>query len=262
MKNILAENMLRFGVKNLSEADRYHLTEITGSTPAAAKPTQVAVEFATTLGPGKILGYLYKQSNGSFVQGPKIAIYRPDKMHVDIKLNDDKTSWIFDPASSKDKDTLYAWLYENKNPAMYIGGIKPSTVLNQVVAQLNKAAGTNVTIAGDILSALTPSYQNVGTILKSEIATQKILKPMKTASMKVYLDPETKKEMRREMNIGGTGTYIFVKGASGKILPAGGSSDLMSSPLLKAGAEAGQFDKQALYGELESLWGQLTPLVK
>jgi hypothetical protein len=73
MKNTLAENMMRFGTKNLSEADLQNLTEADAPKPGYAFPADTKFDGARKLGV-KFKGRVEDPTNGSFDEyGPFVV---------------------------------------------------------------------------------------------------------------------------------------------------------------------------------------------
>jgi hypothetical protein len=260
MKNILAENMLRFGVKNLSEADRYHLTEITGSTPVKVATPMYKASFASNLGPITFTGTTVKQPNGSFKPDPTIQAYITKKGFLRAQLNPTTGIFGFDTENfGPNYDKARTWLYGTPPMFLINKGINPGTALTQVVAQLNKAAGTAYTIDPKVLQALLPGLNTAVQGNSSVAALSGILAPLQNASMTVYYDPETGAELNKFMYLrNDVYKYSMI---AGKLTPAGGTQNALNDDAIKAGLANVTFDRKQFNAALTSLWTTLSAKV-
>jgi hypothetical protein len=123
MKHTLAENLLRFGVKNLSEANIKTLQEQNpnaaapagatkpgatapaGTTTPGAKPAAQNQRFEATVNtrnsnndvPGSVVGFAMKQPDGSFLPGNIIVRYPGGASVVSFSLINSNGVYILDP---------------------------------------------------------------------------------------------------------------------------------------------------------------------
>lgn len=261
MKHTLAENLLRFGVKNLSEANIKTLKEqeqnaaATTPAPSTAAPTTKApveskkFEVAFNCGrgkdkyPGIARAYAYKQPDGSFSPG-NIVIGYPDnsgKQMFFTLINTNNVYSLDNRSVSKFQtpDALAEWI---KNYGCAIDKpILPITAIKQSIAQLAQYTKAKLTIDPAVQQAFAISYEesNVsGNPIQSGKLTG-ILAPFGFASINTRLNPETLQEMPGSRQIWlGDGTrvssnmYAF-KIVNGKLAPIGGETINMT--LKKAG---------------------------
>ena len=176
MKNILAENLLRFGVKNLKEADRAVLSEallleqtqqVTAAISALnaalkAKPTMIAgvgvypevsVTFTNNGLPqkGQDLGPIAKELygveangkyNGNLAPGSKmplsltISVKSPDVNKI-MTTNKNFFTYIKDLMSSKRKTWKFPYGYANMGHHGFINDPKISPAATEIIGYLN-----------------------------------------------------------------------------------------------------------------------------
>lgn len=232
MKHTLAENMLRFGVKNLSESNIKNLQEQTEPTPAApaaaattTKPAGQAErrKFESTFNanqggkivPAKVAGYAEKQPDGSF---------KPIGITMTYPKGSSGNSYIgFSPYNNvyvatgefRSKDSMEALVAGSAGIAK---GPLPVTALKDVITQLSKFTKTPLSLNPSVVEglAIPASKSAVGKKVEQPI-TMGILKPWGVAQMHITYHPETNAELKRELWIGRSNIYTFAKDANGKV---------------------------------------------
>jgi hypothetical protein len=156
MKNILAENMLRFGVKNLSEKSKKKLSEQTSTlVPALAEDQAVLLKMASTgLQPyyGKNSKLLYIPTKigqkvvGTTTEGTIIA-YGID---ANIYTNqNDNTDYIFPSLSLKGNIRIIP----NATGAVTVSGLSTIKLNERVVRTPFKSVSDDATIKACIVNA-------------------------------------------------------------------------------------------------------------
>jgi hypothetical protein len=161
MKNILAENMLRFGVKNLSEQSKKKLSEqtpVAASTPLAptlAEDQAVLLKMASTglqpyYGKNSKLFYIPEKIGqkvaGTTTAGNVIA-YGID---ANIYINqNDNTDYIFPSLAIKGNISIIP----NATGALTVSGLSTIKLNERVVRRSFKSASDDKTIAAAIINA-------------------------------------------------------------------------------------------------------------
>jgi hypothetical protein len=231
MKNILAENMLRFGVKNLSESTikqlhEQHLNEAppvpTGSAQPGAAPAKapqnqrveqifrVKLNAKGATADGKVI------ANIPMVQGKaqtpsKISIQwpKPDGKVITLSLTStSKGQYDFDTREPASRDAKMQGMdWPGTNAANILGPQKPLTALNAVIAAINKQTGGNWSAANDVVEVLSNARSGVQKYATVQLSAAIGLKdgsimPYKTAGLTITYDPETNKEIDRDFTIG------------------------------------------------------------
>jgi hypothetical protein len=161
MKNILAENMLRFGVKNLSDQSKKKVAEqtpVAASTPLApaiAEDQAVLLKMASTgLQPyyGKNSKLLYIPSGigqkvVSTTTAGNVIAYGID---ANIYINqNDNTDYIFPSLSIKGNISIIP----NATGALAVSGLSTIKLADRVVKRSFKSASDDKTIVAGIINA-------------------------------------------------------------------------------------------------------------
>jgi hypothetical protein len=253
MKHTLAENLLRFGVKNLSEANIKTLQEqetTTPTTPGTKPPAPTKkVEIAFNCGngnnkyPGVVRGYINKQPDGSFKPG-NIVVGYPDNSGKQMFFTITNINNVYSLSNNsvskiKTPDALAEWI---RNYGCAIDKpILPITAIQQTITQLATETQTKLSIDPTLKNAFAISYEESNVNGKS-IQSSKLtgaLAPFGFASINFKLNPQTLQEMPGSRQIWlGDGTrvssnmYAF-KVIDGKLAPVGGET--INMVLKKAG---------------------------
>ena len=228
MKNTLAENMLRFGVKNLSESDLRKLHEQTEmpatTTTPGAKPKQAerrkfeSVWNANQQGkivPAKVVGYAEKQPDGSF-KPLGITMTYPKGSSGNNFIGFGLYNNVYVATGQfKTRESMEELVLGSAGVAK---GPMPLTALNDVITQLSKFTKTPLSLDPKVVQglALPASKSAVGKIVKQPITTG-ILRPWGEAQMHITYNPETNAETKRELWIGGSNMYTFAKDSKGNV---------------------------------------------
>lgn len=234
MKHTLAENLLRFGVKNLSESNIKNLQEQTEPAPAApaaaattTKPAGQAErrKFESTFNANqggtvvaaKVIGYADKQPDGNFKPGGITMTYpKGSSGNNYIGFSVLNGAYVATGAFAK-PDAMQQLVLGSAGIAK---GPLPVTALKDVIAQLSKFTKTPLSLDPRVEQglALPASKSTNGKVVKQPITTG-ILRPWGEASLHITYNPETNTEMKRELWIGGTNQYTFTKSSTGKFGP-------------------------------------------
>ena len=280
MKNTLAENLLRFGVKNLSESEKKKLHEqlatgtktnpkklpgvkVTAKKPKS-KPIPYMVSFNTVDSQNKPVvgtaeGFAVKQPDGKLAPSDKISLKMPSNKGIQrIDFVRQGNVYTYSPYSLyKNRKELAAFFHNYAN--RIAKPLKPQTALTQLIAQINKGTGANLTLNPQVVAGIMDGwdYQSSGVTKRALVPKLSgLLTPMKSASLYVTYDPETGQEIHREMWLGNSNVYTYQKYSDGKIKKTGGSNVLNDRPdMAPARENRKQFDAEitALYNQLESM---------
>jgi hypothetical protein len=235
MKNILAENMLRFGVKNLSEANIKTLHEqnpnATTTTPGAAKPktypTQRVEQTFNTIyngspAVGKVTGTLLKKEDGSFI---------PNSIRIDYPSSSGEPFVIY----LKPLDGTMTFQIPNNaegiqnfitsRSAQITKGNLPITAIKLVTDQMSKLSKVPLKMDPKLTNAFALPIGRFGDTKNIDMPAPGLLAPFKIVRMHLVFHPETSKEIHREMHLGGGNQYSYAKDSSGKIIRNGGTGD-------------------------------------
>jgi hypothetical protein len=260
MKNKLAENLLRFGVKNLSEANIKTLQEQNpnatppagatkpsttapaGTTTPAAKPAAQNQRFEATFNtrqnnkdvPGSVVGFAMKQPDGSFKPGYIIVRYPGMSSVTSFSLINSNGVYILDPrgtgALKKPGDLAQA--IKDYKLAPIRKGLLPVTAVKQVIANIGKATKTSLKLDPTLEQAFAISWMNSAVSKSINGTPTGVLAPFKTASLVLHLNPETGVEMYRELWLGRSNMYSYAKASNGKVGPngSGRANDALKLP--------------------------------
>jgi hypothetical protein len=224
MKHILAENLLRFGVKNLSEANIKTLHEqnpnatapVAKTTPKPAPQFQRFEQtFNTTNGQGRIIGFAEKQQDGSFKPKSTIDIVYPSYQgQFQIRLILRNTTYTIDDqigVGSKITGPADNWIYSSGAPI--IAPIKPLTALNKVIESISKITGTQLFLNNWTRDAFGSARTGVQKrALRVPTSNTKYLGVYRDADLFINLDPESGKEIDRDFYIGPMDLAVRVEG--------------------------------------------------
>jgi hypothetical protein len=201
MKNILAENLLRFGVKNLSEADRSKLTE--------QDPKQLRNVTVTAKSPEKRLEASFKTEDGSI--GTWMAYVKMDPKTK--KWNLTRLSFTL-RGKSGNKDATLSMQGNNimrgdLGPILQNGelgytgpGLTPLGSLNNLIGQIAKQTGRQLDPHSDLentLKSMPNRYYTYGT---ATVPKGSYLKPGIEFGVKKLTNPETNQVIRKSLYIG------------------------------------------------------------
>lgn len=239
MKNILAENLLRFGVKNLSDNDKLKLEQKTGgggavasTTPTTAAKTPIkpiVVNFKMCRKPGPIgdtsKGIVQCNVTATPRKNNKGAMIPPAKITLNLLGVDGK----FSPLVFVYSDTVNTYITENqsmrgqvlvdflrKNTEKVAEGIMPATALTQMTNQISQLTGQQVSIDSSLIDKIASAYNVPGMTgvmnFKNLKVSGGILNPRNKAiyvTYKVYFQPETNQEIEKRFELYG-GHFIRV----------------------------------------------------
>lgn len=240
MKNILAENLLRFGVKNLSEADKLRLEQktpttggggaVAGKTPTTVKPPQgkkVVASFKMSVGAGpagqQSKGITENSVYGILTKDPKTGKFLPPNT-LTLSLSQNKqpvpvrfvlvggTTYQLEPGQKfTNGPKLVEFLRSNTG---HIESGSPATALMQVIENIKNETGVNVSIDSTVVNNIRSAYDvywKTGIVdVKQTPITSGVLKPFKRAILDKYINPETNQEYidNRKLVLG-NGAYGF-----------------------------------------------------
>jgi hypothetical protein len=201
----------------------------------------------------EVTGGVSKDPTGKLTPSQTIRLKMPSNkgiQPIDFRLNG--TVYTFDPYG----------LYKNANDLTNFmdnianridKGLKPQTALQQVVAQVAKTAGQNLTLDPKVVQAFVDgfNYQSSVVTKRSKINLSGLLKPMVSASLYVTYDPESGKEIHREMWLGGSNMYTYQKDKSGKIVSTSSSNVLNDKP------EFSNVDRKDFVNQISNIYNQL-----
>jgi hypothetical protein len=241
MKNILAENLLRFGVKNLSEANKKKLQEqnppktaTPAAKPAAANKAVTVLTTSTKLS-------LYSNGNADSVLTFSVAIYKDPKTgklyanQLSAKDTTKKVNMYFTldgmgvlkpgDASANLSDSWYKSIQDNF--AGYTGpGLTPTDAINNIVAQWTQKTGQKVVLGSDVLKAFEYPFTNRYSLTKTaKVPKGSYIKPGTTYGVRVNLNMDGT-VASRTLFIGdynsamyGDKTYVNLSDANGTLTP-------------------------------------------
>lgn len=230
MKNTLAENLLRFGVKNLSEADLIRLTE--QATPPAgsvssteANPNKLPTAKVTAKSPTKRLEASFKTELGTTATW--IAYIKMDPTTkkwnlVEFRFTPDgkgTASVLRIQDNRVQEDELLRKQLENGEIGYTGPGMSPLASLNNLLQQVAKQTGVQWGVSGDLqrmLTSMPNRYYNNKTD-KLTIPTE-ALKPGVTYGVRTLLNPDTNQVVNRLFYIGDAayGVYLEPNGTLSK----------------------------------------------
>lgn len=253
MKHILAENLLRFGVKNLSEANIKMLQEQEdanaaapgattnpGTTTPGAKPPAQNQRFEATFNtrannkdvPGSVVGFAMKQPDGSFKPGYIIVRWPSGASVTSFSLINSNGVYILDPRGvfKKPRDLSQA-IYDYKLASIQ-KGLLPVTAVKQVITNIGKATKTSLKLDPAVEQAFAITWMNSAVSKSIKGTPTGVLAPFKTASLVLHLNPETGVEMYRELWLGNSNMYSYAKLSNGKVGPngSGRANDALKLP--------------------------------
>ena len=249
MKNILAENLLRFGVKNLSEADKLRLEQktpttggggavagTTASTAAAKTPMKpIVVNFKMSKRPGPIgdakKGIVQCNVTARPSKNTAGAIVPPAFITLNLLGVDGK----FAPIVFEYQKIVNTYIPQDRsmrgeNLVEYLRnqtdkvaeGIMPATALTQMTNQISQLTGQQVSIDSSILNSITSAYNIPGKTgvlnIKNLPLKGGILNPKNAKAFvyyKVYFQPETNQEIDKRLELA-PGDY-FIRIVNGKV---------------------------------------------
>lgn len=238
MKHILAENMLRFGVKNLSESNIKNLQEAEPTPPAssATTPTQPTTppanqRFESTFNvrqnnkdvAAKVVGFATKRPDGSFAPGSITLTYpHGGSGNTYIGFRNVEGTYVINPMSGAEirKPSDIANAISEHKFASIAKGILPVTALKQVIANISKATKVSLKLDPAVEQAMAINHQNSAVSKTIPGKPTGLLAPFKTAGLVLRLNPETGTEMYRELWLGGSNMYSYAKW-NGKVVPNG-----------------------------------------
>lgn len=271
MKHTLAENMLRFGVKNLSESNIKNLQEAepTPAAPAAAatttKPAGQAERrtFESTFNanqggkiiPAKVTGYAIKQPDGSFKPGGITMSYpKSASGYTYIGLINSNGMYIPQGVYAKTdamQELVLASAGISKGPL-------PVTALKNVIAQISAFTKTPLSLNPSVERGLAlPAAKSANAKSVKQPITTGILKPYGTAFLQVTYNPETDIETKREIWIGGTNQYSFAKSSTGQFGPNAAASNY-DSLYKKLGMTGTTQERKQVAAAAEVLYNELS----
>jgi len=222
MKHTLAENMLRFGVKNLSESDLRKLQEQLEEPKTKTPAQKVEQMFNVKTSAGKAVGSvkaLLPLTNGKAGVPLDITINYPDVMN---KLNLFKlrlfnnTTYKLDTAYGSGKDFSEEWIVNSGGSIL--APKKPLTAINDVIASINKQTGSNVSLDPKITQTLNTAESGVRKSVDVQLTAKDVrlstgvLIPYKFARLSVVYDPETNKELYRRFTFGPNEILVSLTG--------------------------------------------------
>jgi len=249
MKNILAENLLRFGVKNLSEADKLRLEQktptaggggaVAGKTPAAVKPAQgkkVVASFKMSVGGGaagqQSKGITECSVYGILTKDPKTGKFLPPneltlslafngkflkERALTFVLNKMANTYMLQPNQGVTNGPKLVEFLRYKTDQIESGS--PATALMQVIENIKNETGVNVSIDSSVVSNIRSAYdvywKSGITDFKKMNITQGVLKPFTTVTLKKYFNPETNQEYINDRMLSfGTSKFGYYVGKS------------------------------------------------
>ena len=227
MKNTLAENLLRFGVKNLSEAEKKKLHE----QPGEDNPNKLPGTTVTAKSAVKKLQTSFKREDG------KIAIWT-----ASVKMDPKTKKWnLVDFRFSPDGQPAVAPLRLQNNAIMrgdiaamldngelgYTGpGMSPLAALTNLLSQVAKQTGVQYGISGDLQNTLSALPNRYYTYKESTIPKGSYLKPGISYGIKSLVNPDTNQVINRTLYIGSknSNAYQIVIDQTGKLRGSGANS--------------------------------------
>lgn len=242
MKNILAENLLRFGVKNLSEADKLRLEQATttaggggavaGKKPAVTKkPQPFSVQFVmnslNNLNSTKTCTVKasldYNSETGAYTKPSSIDINFLDNTGTataTVQLMPNSNGYYEYNASTHEDEKLKDYI--RNNVGLAYGPVTPGMAIKQLSDAINQQLKAQPVKAGysPQMVKLGTSYQAIVDVFKEPqkigkriVVTEKltgnaasvfkgVTGTANQAKLTVYKDPATDKEVYRKFNIG------------------------------------------------------------
>ena len=243
MKNILAENLLRFGAKNLSEADIKKLHETNPVAAAAgteANPNKLAGAKVTAKAPTKTLQTSWKteyEKTASWIANIKMDPATKKWNLVDFRFTPDGTPAV-ETLELYNNNIMRGYVKEKtENGEMgYTGpGMSPLASLNNLLSQVAKQTGVQYGIHVDLkntLSALPNRYYSKKTSKVNLPTGTEALKPGVLFGVQSLINPDTNQVVNRLFYIGDTsyGVYLEPNNTLSKVSIANLAKKLKSQP--------------------------------
>lgn len=242
MKNILAENLLRFGVKNLSEADKLRLEQktpttggggaVAGKTPAVTKkPQPFSVQFVmnslNNLNSTKTCTVKasldYNSETGAYTKPSSIDINFLDNTggaSATVQLIPNSNGFYEYKGSSHEDENLKTYIREKVGLAY--GPVTPGMAIKQLTDAINQQLKAQPVKAGyspqmvklgEAYEAIVDVFKEPQKIGKRIVVTENLTGNAASvfkgvtgqaaqARLTVYKDPATDNEVYRKFNIG------------------------------------------------------------
>lgn len=224
MKNILAENLLRFGVKNLSESDikKLHEQDPNGRLLPVTKVTARSAE--------KTLQTSFKTDDNQVATwSAKIKMDPTTKKwnikYIQFQLGDKIVGPLRLDNNQIQRGEIAALL--NNGEMGYTGpGMSPLASLNSLINQISKQTGVQYGINVDLKNTLSNMPNRYFTYKTSVVPKGSYLKPGIEFGIKSLVNPDTNQVINRTLFIGDkySSTYQIVIDANGKLKNAGPNS--------------------------------------
>lgn len=218
MKNILAENLLRFGVKNLSEADIKKLHEVEPAPGTATNPNKLAGARVTAKAPTKALQASWKTDNGttaSWIANIKMDPATKKWNLVDFRFTPDGTPAVL-TLRIENNAIMPGYVKEKtENGEMgYTGpGMSPLASLNNLLSQVAKQTGVQYSINPSLsllLKNLPNRYYSNKTSKVNLPAGTEALKPGVLFGVRSLINPDTNQIVNRLFYIGDTSYGVYL----------------------------------------------------
>lgn len=252
MKNTLAENLLRFGVKNLSESDIKKLQEQNPPAGNETNPNKLPGTTVTVKSAEKKLQASFKRADNktaTWFANVKMDPKTKKWNLVNIKFTPDDRGTAEAPLSINN-DLVQAGnvsqlLSSNRSGDLvgYTGpGMSPLAALNNLLSQISKQTGVQYGISQDLKNTITPPNMPnfYFTYKESTIPKGSYLKPGISYGIKSLVDPDTNQVINRTLFIGDriSSAYQIVIDQTGKLRGAGSNSvETVVKNLLQGGSQ-------------------------
>jgi hypothetical protein len=207
MKNTLAENLLRFGVKNLSESDRSKLAEQkpgAAATPAKTQTKRLAASFKTPYGgTGTFSATIQLDPTTKKWKVGQIRFDSEGGQDAGIKdiftiTGDGKGGGNFKHTESLIRQ------FQAKGVDSYSGpGLKPGTAAKKLAEQLSQATGAQWFASSELINLFSDWRNGYVEYKKSKVpAGTEQLKPGTEFGVVITRDPETNQILYRNLYYG------------------------------------------------------------
>jgi hypothetical protein len=231
LEKLIAENMLRFGVKNLSESDIKKLQEQNPPRGSETNPKKLAGATVTAKSAEKKLEASFKRDDN------KIATWS-----ASVKMDPKTKKWnLVDFRFSPDGQPAVAPLTLENNKIMqgdikallgngelgYTGpGMSPLASLNNLLSQVAKQTGVQYGIHVDLQNTLANLPNRYYTYKSAIIPKGSYLKPGISYGVKSLINPDTNQVINRTLYIGDkySNAYQIVIDQTGKLRGSGVNS--------------------------------------
>lgn len=199
-----------------------------------------------------VSGSFTKLPTGEFKPSDGISVMIGNKPIVQLSLNISDSKYYFNKnnSSAEGLKSINMFILKPK---------KPYTAVSEVISQINKGAGTQLTLSSDVINAFNKIPSGVELLARTKMPNE--LTPLSPeATLHRYLDPETGAILNTVLWLGDSSTYEYYK-KNGVIKSTGGSGALMwgfkSNPGMADVLEKYKYNTDGLRPTFNALWDTL-----